>query len=95
MQRGRRDSVAFTVVVAALVLLGGVVMAVVIALSGAPGSLALAALLASVVVPVAATSLGRLAATSLGLLLLGITLLHVHRVDARVTPAPSLQPEVP
>jgi RsiW-degrading membrane proteinase PrsW (M82 family) len=48
MQRGRRDSVAFTVVVAGLVLLGGVVMAVVVALSGAPGSLALAALLAAV-----------------------------------------------
>jgi hypothetical protein len=48
MKRGRRDSVAFTVVVAALVLLGAVVMAVVVALSGAPGSLALAALLAAV-----------------------------------------------
>ncbi|HSU03758.1 MAG TPA: PrsW family intramembrane metalloprotease [Nocardioides sp.] len=48
MRQGRRDSVAFTVVVAALVLLGGVVMAVVVALSGAPGSLALAALLAAV-----------------------------------------------
>lgn len=48
MQRGRRDSVAFTVVVAALVLLGGVVMAAVVALSGAPGTLALAALVAAV-----------------------------------------------
>jgi RsiW-degrading membrane proteinase PrsW (M82 family) len=48
MHRGRRDSVAFTVVVAALVLLGGVVMAAVVAFSGAPGSLALAALVAAV-----------------------------------------------
>ncbi|GAB3037294.1 membrane protein [Nocardioides flavus (ex Wang et al. 2016)] len=48
MHRGRRDSVAFTVVVAALVLLGGLVMAFVVALSGAPGSLALAALVAAV-----------------------------------------------
>ncbi|MCP3422605.1 PrsW family intramembrane metalloprotease [Nocardioides pinisoli] len=48
MQRGRRDSVAFTVVVAALVLLGGILMAFVVALSGAPGSLALAALVAAV-----------------------------------------------
>jgi RsiW-degrading membrane proteinase PrsW (M82 family) len=48
MQRGRRDSVAFTVVVAALVLLGGIVMAAVAAFSGAPGTLALAALVAAV-----------------------------------------------
>src|SRR5688572_16830011 len=48
MHRGRRDSVAFTVVVSVLVLLGGVAMALVIGLSGAPGSLALAALLAAV-----------------------------------------------
>ncbi|KRE93685.1 hypothetical protein ASG76_14740 [Nocardioides sp. Soil774] len=48
MQRGRRDSVAFTVVVGVLVLLGGLAMALVVALSGAPGSLALAALLAAV-----------------------------------------------
>lgn len=48
MHRGRRDSVAFTVVVAALVLLGGLVMAFVLAFSGAPGTLALAALLAAV-----------------------------------------------
>ncbi|WP_107771498.1 PrsW family intramembrane metalloprotease [Nocardioides sediminis] len=47
MPRRRRDSVAFTLVVAASVLLGAIVMAVVIALSGAPGSLALAALLAA------------------------------------------------
>ena len=40
MQRGRRDSVAFTVVVAALVLLGAIVMAAVVAFSGAPGTLA-------------------------------------------------------
>ena len=48
MHRGRRDSVAFTVVVGILVLLGGIAMALVVALSGAPGSLALAALLAAV-----------------------------------------------
>ena len=48
MQRGRRDSVAFTVVVGILVLLGGLAMALVIGLSGAPGSLALAAVLAAV-----------------------------------------------
>lgn len=48
MQRGRRDSVAFTVVVAILVLFGGAVMAAVAALSGAPGTLALAALVAAV-----------------------------------------------
>ncbi len=47
MPRRRRDSVAFTVVVTALVLLGALVMALVVALSGAPGSLALAALLAA------------------------------------------------
>ncbi len=48
MHRGRRDSVAFTVVVGILVLLGGLAMALVIGLAGAPGSLALAALLAAV-----------------------------------------------
>jgi RsiW-degrading membrane proteinase PrsW (M82 family) len=48
MQRGRRDSVAFTVVVAILVLFGGAVMAAVAAFSGAPGTLALAALVAAV-----------------------------------------------
>ena len=48
MHRGRRDSVAFTVVVSVLVLLGGLAMALVIGLSGAPGSLVLAALLAAV-----------------------------------------------
>lgn len=47
MPRRRRDSVAFTVVVTVLVLLGALVMALVVALSGAPGSLALAALLAA------------------------------------------------
>ncbi len=47
MQRGRRDSVAFTVVVGVLVLLGGIAMAIVVGLSGAPGSLALAAVLAA------------------------------------------------
>ena len=48
MHRGSRDSVAFTVVVAVLVLLGGLAMALVVAFSGAPGSLALAAVLAAV-----------------------------------------------
>ncbi|CAA9398654.1 MAG: putative membrane protein [uncultured Nocardioides sp.] len=48
MHRPRRDSVAFTVVVGTLVLVGGLAMALVIALSGAPGTLALAALLAAV-----------------------------------------------
>ena len=48
MHGRRRDSVAFTVVVGVLVLLGGVAMAIVVGLSGAPGSLALAALLAAV-----------------------------------------------
>jgi RsiW-degrading membrane proteinase PrsW (M82 family) len=48
MHRPRRDSVAFTVVVGTLVLLGGLLMALVVALSGAPGTLALAALLAAV-----------------------------------------------
>jgi RsiW-degrading membrane proteinase PrsW (M82 family) len=47
MPRRRRDSVAFTLVVAVSVLLGAIVMAVVIALSGAPGSLAVAALMAA------------------------------------------------
>ena len=47
MPSRRRDSVAFTVIVTVLVLLGALVMAAVIALSGAPGSLALAALLAA------------------------------------------------
>ena len=47
MHRRRRDSVAFTVVVAVLVLLGALAMALVVALSGAPGTLALAALLAA------------------------------------------------
>ena len=47
MPSRRRDSVAFTVIVTILVLLGALVMALVIALSGAPDSLALAALLAA------------------------------------------------
>jgi len=47
MPRRRRDSVAFTVVVTVLVMLGALVMALVVALSGAPGTLALAALLAA------------------------------------------------
>jgi len=48
MHGRRRDSVAFTVVVGVLVLLGGLAMAVVIGLSGAPSSLVLAALLAAI-----------------------------------------------
>lgn len=44
----RRDSVAFTVVVSVLVLLGALLIALVVALSGAPSTLALAALLAAV-----------------------------------------------
>ena len=47
MPRRRRDSVAFTVVVTVSVMLGALVMALVVALSGAPGTLALAALLAA------------------------------------------------
>ncbi|QIK77128.1 PrsW family intramembrane metalloprotease [Nocardioides piscis] len=43
----RRDSVAFTVVVTLLVLVGAGVMSLVIAVSGAPGTFALAALLAA------------------------------------------------
>ncbi len=48
MQGRRRDSAAFTVIVAVLVLLGAVLMAVIIALSGAPSSVALGVLLAAV-----------------------------------------------
>lgn len=51
------------------------------------------AVLASVVVPVAATSLATLAATSLGLLLLGTLLFHVHRAGVR-QPAPMPRPEM-
>lgn len=47
MHRRRRDSVAFTVVVAVLVLVGAAAMALNFALAGAPGTLALAALLAA------------------------------------------------
>lgn len=47
MQGRRRDSAAFTLIVGLLVLLGAVVMAVVLALSGAPSSVALATLLAA------------------------------------------------
>lgn len=50
--------------------------------------LVLNATLTAVVVPLAATSLARLALTSLGLLLLGIALFHIHRVTGRgSTPA--------
>lgn len=45
--------------------------------------LLLNALLTSLIVPIAATSVTRLAATSLGLLVLGITLFHVHRRAGR------------
>lgn len=52
--------------------------------------------LASIIAPIAATSLGRLAATSLGLLLLGITLFHVHRAGVRrERTTQSMEPEVP
>jgi RsiW-degrading membrane proteinase PrsW (M82 family) len=47
MPRTRRDSLAFTVIVTALVCLGAAAMLLVIALSGAPGSLALATVLAA------------------------------------------------
>lgn len=58
--------------------------------------LILNAVLASVIAPVAATSLGRLAATSLGLLVLGIALFHVHRAGVRrASRSPYLEPEVP
>lgn len=59
--------------------------------------LLLNATLTSVVVPIAATSLARLAATSLGLLALGIALFHIHRVASRPprsTPVQPLTPEV-
>lgn len=57
--------------------------------------LLLNAVLASIIVPVAATSLGRLSATSLGLLLLGITFFHVHRAGVRrAASVPSPEPEV-
>ena len=56
--------------------------------------LLLNAVLASVIVPVAATSLARLAMTSLLLLLLGIGLFHIHRVSRRSGTAPH-SPEVP
>ncbi|WP_338751961.1 multidrug effflux MFS transporter [Janibacter alittae] len=45
--------------------------------------LILNAVLASVIAPVAASSLGRLAATSLALLVLGIALFHLHRAGVR------------
>jgi RsiW-degrading membrane proteinase PrsW (M82 family) len=47
MLPSRRDSLAFTVVVTALVCVGAAAMLLVIALSGAPGSLALATVLAA------------------------------------------------
>lgn len=59
--------------------------------------LMLNALLTSLVVPIAATSLVRLAATSLGLLLVGIALFHLHRSHTGpwTRPIPTLTPEVP
>ncbi|WP_224769386.1 PrsW family intramembrane metalloprotease [Nocardioides ochotonae] len=52
MQGARRDSVAFTVLVAVLVAVGALVMLLLIALSGAPSTLALATVLAALpVVP--------------------------------------------
>ena len=60
--------------------------------------LVLNSLLTALVVPVAATSLLRLALTSLGLLVLGIVLFHVHRHGTRrpvpAVPAPPPSPEV-
>ena len=51
----RRDTIAFTVVVSVLVVLGGAGMLLVLALSGAPGTMATAAVLATVpVVPLVA-----------------------------------------
>ncbi len=55
--------------------------------------LVLNALMATVVVPVAATSLAGLAATSLALLVLGIVLFHVHRAGAdHLDPLPAGTP---
>lgn len=54
--------------------------------------------LAAVIVPAAASSLATLSATSLGLLVLGITLFHVHRAGVarpRAAPVDPLAPEVP
>jgi RsiW-degrading membrane proteinase PrsW (M82 family) len=48
MRGARRDSVAFTVVVTVLVTLGALLMLAILALSGAPGSLLLATVLAAV-----------------------------------------------
>lgn len=59
--------------------------------------LALNAVTTSAVVPLAATSLSRLAATSLGMMLVGIGLFHVHRTwRTRAEPvvAPDVTPEV-
>lgn len=57
--------------------------------------LILNAVLASVIAPVAATSLGRLAATSLTLLVLGIALFHLHRAGVRrESRTHTCQPEV-
>ena len=50
------------------------------------------AILASVIVPVAATTLARLAGTSLTLLTLGIVLFHIHRMADRVA-APVAVPQ--
>lgn len=57
--------------------------------------LLLNAVLSSAVVPIAATSLARLSATSLALLVLGVGCFHLHRVATR-RPArvPSMTPEV-
>lgn len=57
--------------------------------------LLLNAVLSSAVVPIAATSLARLSATSLALLLLGTACFHLHRVATRrPVPTPSITPEV-
>lgn len=49
--------------------------------------LLLNSVLTSAVVPIAAASLARLAATSLGLLAIGIALFHLHRGRARRPPS--------
>lgn len=57
--------------------------------------LLLNAVLSSAMVPLAATSLARLSATSLALLVLGVSCFHLHRVATRrPTPTPPALPEV-
>lgn len=57
--------------------------------------LLLNAVLSSAIVPIAATSLARLSATSLALLVVGVGCFHLHRVATRrPAPVPSMTPEV-